>query len=523
MKRMLVSRLRRLLREEAGQSIVVLAASMVGFFGLAGISVESGHAYIAYRQLVASTNAATLAGAQAMPNITQAKANVIAYSSEAGSKNASSLLTNANIKPVFSCLTTVTNTLNIPCQTASDGNNYNSIEVTQTASVPSWFAGIFGITTFNFSYTSYASMRGGTASNWNIAIVLDGTASMKDNDSGKQCTGTQEHCALLGVQALLEDLYPCALGETCSTSTHYVDDVSLYVFPPATTPAYDYCSGGDNPQNITNGKYVVSTLSSGETYQVITYSNDYKTTDSSSTLNTSSNIVAASGYSGTGCAGIYPAGGAGTYYAQAIYQAQSDLAAQQTAHPGSRNAMIILSDGDATATVDGTCSSGSYLYSSTTSSGRRGTTTTNNYICSDSDLQPSSANALNGIPANNPTSYTYPSAVGECGQAVVAAQAAATAGTVVYTIGYGAETSGCTTDATYSASVTNNGTSWGAGDSPCQALAAMASAPSNFYSDDGNGCKALSTSNQSFTTLTAIFRQIVSGLTTPRLIPNSTT
>ena len=267
---------------------------------------------------------------------------------------------------------------------------------------------------------------------------------------------------------------------------------------------------------------MVPTLGGSYTYQVIGYSNDYKLTDASNTLNTSSNIVAASGYSGTSCAGIYPKGGAGTYYAESIYQAESDLAAQQTAHPGSRNAMIILTDGDATATVDGTCTTGTYVYSSTTSGGAH-PTTTYKYICSTSDLQPSSTNALNGIPANNPTSYTYPSAVGECGQAVVAAAAASTAGTVVYTIGYGSPTSGCSTDATYSASVTNNGTSWGAGNSPCQAIGAMASAPSNFFSDNGSGCRAISTSNQNFTTLTAIFRQIVSGLTTPRLIPNSTT
>ena len=514
MKHKGISFLRRLFKEDAGQSFVVLGISMTALIGLAGISVESGHAYFAYRQLVESTNAATLAGAQAMPNITQATANVTAYSSMSGNKNTSTLLTNVNITPVYACLTTVTNTLNIPCQTASNGNNYNSIKVTQTASVPSWFAGIFGITTFHLSYTAYAAMRGGTASNWNIAIVLDGTASMASNDSGKQCTGTREHCALLGVQALLLDLYPCALGETCSSSTTYVDDVSLYVFPPNNTPSYDYCSGGKSPSNVNNGDYVVPTLGGSYTYQVISYSNDYKTTDSSSTLSTSSHIVAASGYTGTSCAGIYPKGGAGTYYAEVIYQAQSDLVAQQTAHPGSRNAMIILSDGDATATANITgsasCTGGNHGYC------------TANYSSS-SDLKPSTNGALNGVTGNNPNSYTYPSAVGECGQAVVAAQAAATAGTVVYSIGYGSPTSGCTTDATYSASVTNNGTSWGRGDSACQAIGAMASAPSNFFSDDGNGCQAISTSNQNFTTLTAIFRQIVSGLTTPRLIPNTTT
>ena len=62
-------------------------------------------------------------------------------------------------------------------------------------------------------------------------------------------------------------------------------------------------------------------------------------------------------------------------------------------------------------------------------------------------------------------SYTYPSALGECGQAVLAAQAAAKAGTTVYTIGYGAETSGgCPSDATYSATVSTNGGGWGAGE-----------------------------------------------------------
>ena len=77
---------------------------------------------------------------------------------------------------------------------------------------------------------------------------------------------------------------------------------------------------------------------------------------------------------------------------------------------------------------------------------------------------------------------TYPSALGECGQAVVAAQAAASAGTKVYTIGYGAETSGgCATDAKYSASVTNgDGVTWATGDQPCQALGAMASSRIEF-------------------------------------------
>ncbi len=129
-----------------------------------------------------------------------------------------------------------------------------------------------------------------------------------------------------------------------------------------------------------------------------------------------------------------------------------------------------------------------------------------------------------GTHTTNPNgyrNYTYPSALGECGQAVLAAQYAATSGTAVYTIGYGAETSGgCLTDKTYSATVTTDGGSWAPGDQPCAAIAAMASAEVNFYSDDGNGCEATAPTNQSITKLTAIFRAITNNMTTPRLIPN---
>ena len=497
---------RKIFGDQRGQSLVIVAFSMMGFVGLASISVETAHVYYAYRLLVSSTQAAALAGAQAMPDTTTASANVTAYSSQAGQKNATSILTNAVATPTYLCLSTVTNTLKTPCETSTGGSGgSNAIKVTQTADAPSWIAGLFGFGNFHLSYTATAAMRGGPASTWNIAIVLDATKSMSDPDSGTQCSRTQESCALKGVQALLSDLYPCALGQTCSASDTYVDDIALYVFPPvlASTAPLDYCSGGSGTP--THEYYEVPTLPSTWTYQIIGFSNDYRTSDSSTGLNVGSNIVKATGYSGSHCSGIVAEGGAGTYYAQAIYQAQSDLISEQTANPGSRNAMIILSDGNATATVS---------YSGSGS---------NQKISSSSDLQPSSTNSLNGITGNNPTSYTYPSAVGECGQAVVAANDAATAGTVVYSIGYGSPTSGCTSDASHSASLSNNGASWGPGDSPCQAIGAMASASINFFSDDGDGCTATATANKSITSLTSIFHQITASLSSPRLIPNGTT
>ncbi len=232
------------------------------------------------------------------------------------------------------------------------------------------------------------------------------------------------------------------------------------------------------------------------TYQVIPFSSNYRTSDSATTLNTAADIVIASG--GSGCAGITAPGGEGTYYAQVIYAAQAALVAEQNANPGSQNAMIILSDGDATSSA----SSGQIAVAS-------------------------GGGTLNGTGGN--TSYTYPSALGECGQAVQAAYDAANNSsynntgsfTRVYTIGYGAETSGCTTDKTYSATVTGGGGSWGPGDSPCQSIAAMASDPGYFYSDDANGCASSNGTN--YTQLTQIFQAIATSFSTPRLVPNTTT
>ncbi len=512
--RFAVRLIRKFLRDQSGQSVVIVALSITAIVTLAATSVETGHVYYAYRELVASTNSAALAGAQALPNTVTAAANVTAYSSRTGQKNATPMLQNVSITPTFQCLGTVTSTLNTPCETSTGASGgYNALSVTQKATVSLWFGGLIGMSKMNLAATATAAMRGGTNTPWNIAIILDTTKSMSDPDSGKQCSGTQISCALQGMQALLSDLDPCPLGTTCTSSSSPVDSVSVFVFPPVltTTAAYDWCSGTGYSKGAqpTHEYYEVPALNSNWTYQLPfttgTWTTDYRTSDSASSLNSNSQIVQAADATSS-CTGIQAPGGAGTYYAQVIYQAQAALVTQQTANPQSQNAMIILTDGDATATTSYTGSGSQASFSAT------------------SELQPSSPGSLNGITGNNPTSPTYPSAVGMCGQAVVAAQAAANAGTQVYTIGYGAVTSGgCTSDKTYSANVTTNGGSWKAGDQPCQALAAMASAQANFYSDDANGCVATDTSNANITKLTAIFQAITNGLTSPRLIPNGTT
>ncbi len=515
---------RKFLKSERGQAAVLVIITASAMMALAGASVETGHVYYAYQRLEASTNAAVLAGAEAMPNTTLAKTYVTQYSSATGGLNVNPMLKNVTATPAFLCLSTVSNSLNVPCQTSSGGSGgYNSMSVTQTATVPLWFGGLIGMKQMNLSYTAEAAMAGGQNAPWNIAIIQDTTSSMNDSDGGDQCNGTRITCSLVGIQALLNDLYPCGLGQTCTTSTTYVDSVSLFVFPavtgatakddstcPTVDPTIVAYTFPDPPSN--------TTLPTADTYQVVTFANNYKTTDAATSLNQAAGIVIAAGDSGkSNCSGIQAPGGEGTYYAQVIYAAQAALQAQQVANPGSQNAIILLTDGDATAcasnanTSAGACSSKSQLMASEGTLNGTGTSSTN----------PAGTAGGNCYGYNCPA---YPSALGECGQAVLAAQAAANGGTTVYTIGYGAETSGgCTTDATYSASVSTNGGSWRAGDQPCQAIAAMASTAVNFYSDDGSGCEATAPSNQNLTKLTAIFRAITDNMSSPRLIPKGTT
>jgi hypothetical protein len=280
---------------------------------------------------------------------------------------------------------------------------------------------------------------------------------MAQQDTGKNCTSSKITCALQGVQILLLQLSPS------------VGKVSLYTFPgvTATSAKNDYNCSGSSP-SISGYSY--PTL---PTYQIVPFGNDFRTSGTSTTLSSSSNLVAAVGGK-NGCGGMQAIGGAGTYFAAAIYQAQADLLAVQTANPGSQNALIVLSDGDA----------------------------------SSSDMPgASTAKPAKAVAA------TYESTYDQCQQAITAAQTATAAGTTVFTIGYGAASgpnSGCSTDTTGPL----------AGIDPCTTLRTMASDPGDFYSDTTGTCVAGATPIGS---LSLIFSAITSNFSFARLVPNNTT
>jgi Flp pilus assembly protein TadG len=512
----------RLAREERAQILVMSAILMPVFFVMAAATIDIGYVYLSYSQLLASTNAAALAGAEAInyPSLGAPVTVATDYGSQSGELNAKGNLVNVATTAAVSCNTALESApTSVTCvqYSGSGSNTANVIKVTQTAKVHTFFAGLFGATWVNLSATSYALRGGAQSIPTNIAIVVDSTRSMGTVDSncpyGSSLTRFQ--CALDGVQTILQNIAPCNTSESsCGSATDgltspSVDRVALFTFPNMTTSTipYEYCSGGSgtcaNGSNLgvvpytypsaTGTSYTSINVGSGSSATPVSYlvsyasgglgsdSNgfvsDYRTSDGTSTLSSASDLVQAIGASSSSSGDMVAQGGEGTYYAGAIYAAEAALYAEQQANPGSQNVLILISDGDATA--------------------------------SQSQMQASN----NGLTLGSGT--TYPSYNYECRQAVVAA-----GGTVgenwtpnttafstarasinkIYAIAYGAESSTTCAGDTYT---------------PCQTMMGIASSQSTFYSDysqSGNNNDTSCVGTGSTTNLETIFQDIGASL-----------
>jgi Flp pilus assembly protein TadG len=468
MRRNRESLLRRLHKNENGQVLILVAFMMVVLLAMVAFVIDIGDVYYSYHELQASSDAAALAGGSALPGTTAA-AVATSYSSVAGGKNAYANLPNTTMVsgyPQVLCLTTLKNMTPsaIPCLAPAGGN---AIVVKQTATVPMFFAKILGINTMTITTTATAAMRGAKAGPHNVVIILDTTASMNNTDSSSNCNGTRISCALTGVQQLLAALTPC--GSSCGAVTqgnaaNPVDQVSLMVFPGIASgqAQYEYdCAHSTNPKIA---PYTYPTPLN--LYQVIPFSSDYRASNAATSLNSSSNLARATGAITSCTTGLTAVGGAGTYYAGVIYAAQAALAAQAVLRPTAQNELILLSDGDASSSA--------------------------------SDMPGASTKTL-----------VYPSTKNQCQQAITAAQSATAAGTVVYTVAYGATDSGCSTD---SPSIT-----------PCQTMQQIASSSTTFFSDytaTGGSSTCISAARPS-TSLSQIFKDIAGNFGGARLIPNN--
>ncbi|HXP11423.1 MAG TPA: pilus assembly protein TadG-related protein [Acidobacteriaceae bacterium] len=531
--------LRGWLGGESGQVLPLVAVAFIVLLGMAGLAIDVGHVFYCDRALQSYADAAALAGAGTMRTATTSAAVIAAsnsLSSASGSLNAHANLPNVTVAtgfPVLKCLATLQNQ-GIACAGAVP---YNALQVQLEVTVPMYFAALFGINSMKVTAGATAASRGGAATPYNVAVLIDTSLSMLYPDA--DCGSTEIACAMNGLQVLLKNLTPCAASLAKCTITKgiaasAVDRVALFTFPdvstataakdttcttavPAptvqnrywstvnggatinyvmpmsptgTTPvtpwsslpaamAYSFPAVGASSYVPSQSDFATYPMTLGTaTYQVTQFLSDYRTSNATTLLNPNSTLVkAAGGVIGCGSMtspnydGVY-----GTYYAGAIYAAQSALMAQKALNPGTENVLIILSDGNATAP------------------------------------QNNGNNTVMGPPATS--SGQYPSWVGECGQAVVAAKFATSQGTLVYSVAYGSEPAGCKSDQSGGPYPNIN---------PCDTMAGMASATQYFYSDfHQSGSGSVCVAGQPVTSLSDIFTAISADLTTARLIPNDT-
>ena len=356
-----------------------------------------------------------------------------------------------------------------------------------------------------------------------------------------------------------------------------------YTKQPIAAP-YILPKPGASLQGAPNNTYMTYTTTSAATtpnktweatYQITPFLSDYYDPSNTSAggLNPSSNLVKAVGYGNTsGCLtytfGIDGTGGGSnfgnTYIAGAIYMAQAALAAEQTVVPNSQNAIIFLSDGQANAsyyienpTTYGTANGSNqfaqaYQFPSGPKNSEVGPTSTNpadpvppyytpatvsstygyDTLSSSATLTQAQKNAGATQSRSGSSVGIYPDWYDQCQQGIQAAQYATGAGTVVFSVAYGSEDSGCNsgwsvglTDTTLVATGANASFNPLSGLTPCVTMENIASTLDTFYSDylqsgSGSTCED---NRHLVSSLKGIFNAIGATFTAPRLIPNSAT
>ncbi len=505
---------RKAISDQSGQILPWLAVVLVGMLGAAGLTIDVGRAYVAHSQLQNYANAAALAAAGDVYNTsstTGASAVATSYSASTGNQNV-----NGSLGTVTTTVTTVCLNMLMPVGSTCSSSTAvpNAVKVKQTATVPTYFMKLFGFNSLSVSSQATASMQG-AAQPWNVAVILDATTSMGSTPPSGSCKGysTLFKCAEAGVQSLLQAVQPCPGGSNCNSSNTQFR-VALFSFPNVSTanvsnfwgncstPTHEpYTLPLTNITGYTPLKYGTATAtyedtpvstSDGDANGFVT---DYWSATQTNNLNTSSSIVKEV----TGC--LTNPGGESSYFTGAFYAAQAALLAEQKAY-GGKNAIIILSDGQMQAP------------SSKFPTG---------------NVTPSTAGY--NASALTTTGY-YPSTKNECQQGIMAAQSAQTAGTTVFSVAFGSESSGCTTsgggtDSSLIATATSGNAAFSSVNSitPCVTMKNVASPTTNgisyFYADTSSSSNGCTDTAHTVSEVNQIFWAISSYFTSPRLLPNN--
>ena len=284
------------LSEDRGQAVVFVMVFLVAVIAIVGFVIDVGHAYQTQRSLQGAADAAALAGAQQLPDPAAAQTTAKQFGSSATGKN--------RITDVA-----VTETVATSCNATIPGcSPVNMVSVDEAASVPTYFAKVIGVNSFNLKVHAAACSPCG-ARQVDIMLVLDRTGSMCQDSRGQD-----QHPTCPDMNNAKDGLRTF-LGYFDPNMAH----VGFAVLPPAVDPSRPCdAPGGYN--------------STG--YELVPLSSDFRNADGS--LNTRSNLV-----STINCV----QSNGSTAYANAIEAAQAELV--QHGRPNVPKVIVFASDGAA--------------------------------------------------------------------------------------------------------------------------------------------------------------------------------
>ena len=288
---------RRRAGAEDGQALIIIVLFLIVLLGFCALCLDVGHAYLAQRRLQSSVDAAALAGAQELPNVTDATTWANNYGS--GGNNNPDGLDGVTMTVSTKCIASIPG-----CLPA------NAVVVKETGIVKTSFAKLFGVPDFTVHASATACSPCGEKP-IDVMLVLDRTGSMCTDSAGNPdpaCNDMEN--ARNGMKTFLGFMNPA------------LDHVGLAVLPPASSLAARCDAPKASNYNSLASPYLLVPLSS-----------DYKT---GSDLNDSSDLV-----STIDC--VKAAGS--TAYANAIDAAQAEIV--KDGRPGTQKVIVLLSDGAA--------------------------------------------------------------------------------------------------------------------------------------------------------------------------------
>ena len=173
--------IRDLLRDQAGATAILFGFMAVGLMGTAGLTVDVGRIFVAKKSFDADTQAAALAGANALQQTNATQTTVQTAVTAWKTANPSTKVTITNTNVAISCDTATANLPTCNGTTANvangDADGDGDDQFPQGGRIPLDHAHL----------DVERAKAGGTAIPLNVMFVLDATGSMNDTDTG--CTG----------------------------------------------------------------------------------------------------------------------------------------------------------------------------------------------------------------------------------------------------------------------------------------------------------------------------------------------